>query len=311
MRSHALRGIAFFAFAITMAAVSAAQQFKIESADYGFGRQRVDVTQRLRELAQANATFRMGNSTFGIDPSPGNVKTLRIHARGPAGHARLFEYREGSIVNGAQFIGWGGGQWGHPLGQYVILGAVYGTAHSNVDVTQRLRDLARTNTFFRMGNSTFGIDPARGHVKTLRIFARGPRGNQEMFEYREGSIVDGSKFSGWGGGNWGGGQWNGGWFGNQRPPVRPPVVRPPAPPGQAQLFIVTARWGTPANQVDVSDRLRSFIRNGRLSTAVNKVTMGSDPAPGAVKTLWVTYTVGGRAAQQQTTAREGTQLNIP
>src|SRR5215831_12707263 len=54
-------------------------------------------------------------------------------------------------------------------GQYQILQARYGTARSNVDVTERLRELAREDTTFRMGNSTFGIDPDRGVVKTLRI----------------------------------------------------------------------------------------------------------------------------------------------
>jgi hypothetical protein len=213
MRSPRLlkRLLPFVVLASILTLPAIAQQFNIQSADYGFGKQRVDVTQRLRELARANATFRMGNSTFGIDPSPGNVKTLRIHARGPNGRNRLFEYREGSIVDGKMFTGWGGGQWGNPGGDFVILRALYGTAHRNIDVTQRLRELARTNTFFRMGNSTFGVDPVPGRVKTLRIFARGPRGANQMFEYREGSVVDGSKFSGWGGGNWGTGPWNGTW----------------------------------------------------------------------------------------------------
>jgi len=196
---------------LALAATAAAQEWTILRADYGYGNQRIDVTQRLRELARANATFRMGNSTFGMDPSPGNVKTLRIFARGRGGRQHTFEYREGSVVNGAIFAGWGGGGWGNPGGEYAILQARYGTARHNVDVTQRLRELARTNSFFRMGNSTFGVDPAPGRVKTLRIFARGPRGRTQMFEYREGSVVDGSKFSGWGRGDWGNGGWNGGW----------------------------------------------------------------------------------------------------
>lgn len=93
---------------------AAAQQYQILRADYGAGSQRVDVTQRLRKLAQANARFRMGNSTFGIDPSPGRVKTLRIFARGPRGGKRTFQYREGSTVDGAIFSGWRGGNWGPP-----------------------------------------------------------------------------------------------------------------------------------------------------------------------------------------------------
>jgi len=205
-------GILAIAVAVGLAASAAAQQWTILRADYGYGNQRIDVTQRLRELARANATFRMGNSTFGMDPSPGNVKALRIFARGPRGQ-HTFEYRESSVVNGAIFTGWGGGNWGNPGGEYLILQARYGTSGRNVDVTQRLRELARSNSFFRMGNSTFGVDPDPGRVKTLRVYARGPQGRTQMFEYREGSVVDGAKFSGWGGGNWGNGGWNGGWNG--------------------------------------------------------------------------------------------------
>ncbi len=78
-----------------------------------------------------------------------------------------------------------------------------GVPGRNVDVTQRLRELAARNSFSRMGNGTFGVDPARGVVKTLRIWARSSAGAPRSFDYREGSIVDGSMFSGWGGGSWG------------------------------------------------------------------------------------------------------------
>ena len=94
-------------------------------------------------------------------------------------------------------------------GQYEILSARYGTANHNVDVTQRLKEIASQGNSFRMGNSTFGVDPDQGHVKTLRIYARGSNGQTRTFEYREGSTVDGSQFSGWSGGNWGNGGWNG------------------------------------------------------------------------------------------------------
>lgn len=205
------------AFTGLFGVLALAQQYRIISADYGYGRDRVDVTQRLRDLARTNATFRMGNSTFGMDPAPGRVKTLRIQTTGPGGRPRTFEYREGSVINGADFSGWGGGQWGKQP-EFVILRAWYGVPGRNVDVTQRLRDLAARNAFFRMGNSTFGIDPAHGVVKTLRIWARGPNGSPRSFDYREGSIVDGSMFSGWGGGSWGATSWNGGWDG--RPVAR-------------------------------------------------------------------------------------------
>jgi hypothetical protein len=84
-----------------------------------------------------------------------------------------------------------------------------------VDVTDRLKQLARQDRTFRMGNSTFGIDPDKGEDKTLRIYARGPNGQERMFEYREGSTVDGSQFRSWGGGDWGNGGWSGNWEGGR------------------------------------------------------------------------------------------------
>jgi len=200
-------------------------QYVILSAQYGTARSHVDVTNRLRELAQRDRRFRMGNSTFGVDPDPGVVKALRIYARGPDGRERMFEFREGSTVDGAQFSGWQGGNWGNggwsgqweggnyarDSGEFLILNAQYGTYRNHVDVTGRLRELARRDRTFRMGNSTFGVDPDHGHVKTLRIFARGPNGQTQLFEYREGSTVDGSQFRGWGNGNWGNEGWDGRW----------------------------------------------------------------------------------------------------
>jgi hypothetical protein len=96
-------------------------------------------------------------------------------------------------------------------GDYVILSAQYGTDSRHVDVTNRLKELARSDQNFRMGNSTFGVDPDPGRVKVLRIYARGPNGDERMFEYREGSVVDGSVFRGWRRGDWGQGGWSGQW----------------------------------------------------------------------------------------------------
>jgi hypothetical protein len=99
--------------------------------------------------------------------------------------------------------------------QYTILHAEYGTERHHVDVTERLRELARTDRRFRMGNSTFGVDPDPGRIKTLRIYTRDRRGRPRMFEYRESSTIDGARFSGWGRGDWGRGEWRGGWNGDR------------------------------------------------------------------------------------------------
>ncbi|MBI1739503.1 MAG: hypothetical protein HYR57_01270 [Candidatus Koribacter versatilis] len=296
-------------------------QYQILQARYGVAENNVDVTPRLKELARQDRTFRMGNSTFGVDPAPGRVKTLRIYTRGPGGARRMFEYREGSVVDGSQFTGWGRGDWGHggwdggwgdgdDEGQYQILQARYGTAENNVDVTQRLKELARQDRTFRMGNSTFGVDPARGRVKTLRIYTRGPGGARRMFEYREGSVVDGSQFTGWGRGDWGHGGWNGGWGDGDRDDRGNDNWSDSGRGNQGRLNIVKATYGAGNRNQDVTERLRSLIREGRLDIAVDNDTLGTDPAPGSRKTLWVSYSAGG-GSQQQTRVQEGGRVSIP
>ncbi len=206
-------------------------EYRILQARYGTARRNVDVTRRLRELARRDANFRIENDTFGVDPDEGRQKTLRIFARAPDGQTQMFEYREGDVLDGSRFAGWGGGRWGNSNyrggwgedaqgdrggrgddeGRYRIQQALYGTSRRNVDVTERLRELARSDRSFRLTNELFGTDPAEGRVKTLRIYARGPGNTSKTFEYREGSVIDGSQFAGWGRGDWGQDGRRGGW----------------------------------------------------------------------------------------------------
>ncbi len=208
-------------------------EFVILTAQYGTERHHVDVTDRLKELARRDQRLEVRNNLFGVDPDRGEFKTLRIYARGPRGGERMFEYREYSVIDGSMFRSWGGGDWGHggwsgrwegggdpddhgrefhrDEGEYVILSAQYGTRRRHVDVTDRLKELARSDRNFRMDNNAFGVDPAPGRVKVLRIYARGPNREERMFEYREGSVVDGSQFRSWGGGDWGHDRWSGRW----------------------------------------------------------------------------------------------------
>ena len=219
-----------------------AGQYVILNAQYGTERRHVDVTNRLKELARQDRSIRITNSTFGVDPDPGQDKTLRMYTRGPNGQERMFEYREGSTVDGSQFRSWGTGDWGNAgwnggwnggfghgndgdSGQYVILNAQYGTERRHVDVTNRLKDLARLDRSIRITNSTFGVDPDKGQDKTLRIYARGPTGQDRVFEYREDSTVDGSMFRSWSTGDWGHGGWNGGWGGYQPQPEMTEAIR--------------------------------------------------------------------------------------
>jgi hypothetical protein len=289
-------------------------QWQILGARYGTAQRNIDVTQRLRQLAQQDITFQVTNRLFGSDPAPGVVKILRIYARGPGGGTRTFEYFENDVVDGSEFTGWRGGNWGQgweggwgssdydrrgDRGQWQILQARYGTNARNIDVTPKLRELAQQNARFQVRNDLFGGDPDPGVVKTLRIYARGPGGATRTFEYAESNFVNGSLFTGWSGGDWGHGGWNGGWGHDSGSGVP-----------RGGVTIVSAQYGEGYERHDVTSLLNSMVRNGRISTRVNNDTMGSDPAPGRRKTLWVTYYAGGRG-QLQTTVNEGGSLQLP
>ena len=296
-------------------------QYVIVSAQYGTARHQIDVTDRLRDVVSQGRPFRMGNSTFGVDPDPGQKKTLTIVARGPNGQQQTFTYRESSTINGAQFRGpddrgwnnrnsrdgWGQGwQSGDNGGQYVILNAQYGTANRHIDVTDRLRDVARNYPTFRMGNSTFGVDPDPGVLKTLRIYTRGPNGPR-VFEYVEGSTIDGTRFQGWGGGDWGRGPWRGNWNGDRDDDdhggrVRRTDDRDDDDQGTrarrtddrdsngGQYTILSAQYGTANRHIDVTDRLRDVARDYPTFRMGNS-TFGVDPVPGQLKELRI-YTRG-------------------
>jgi hypothetical protein len=293
-------------------------QWVILQARYGTSQYNMDVTQRLRELARSDNNFRVTNDLFGRDPHPGVEKSLRIYARSPSGATHTFEYPENGTVSGAQYSGWSSGGWGQggwdggwgdsgasastqptDRGQYQILEARYGTARRNIDVTQRLRELARSDSNIAVTNDTFGNDPDPGTVKTLRIFARGADGRTRTFEYGEEQVVAGTTFTGWTSGNWGQGGWDGGWG-----------QLPSGGVAYGRVTIVSAQYGEGRDRMDVTERLRSMVRDGRLSVSVGNDSMGADPAPQRPKILWVTYYLGGEG-QRQTKVREGERLTLP
>lgn len=194
--------------------------------------------------------------------------------------------------------------------QFEILHAAYGTAHRNIDVTQRLQQLAGANATFRLSYRTFG-DPAVGHAKSLRIFARGPRGVNRIFEYRDNDVVDGSMFTGWSGG-----QWNGGWNPGPGwtigcPPIHHPGGGPIGGNPIGRLQILSAKYGAGNRQVDVTGRLQSPVNNGRISVQVNNGFMAvGDPAPSTPKNLFVSYSVGNGKRQTRTVG-EDSVLTLP
>ena len=312
-----------------------AGEYVILSAQYGTERNHVDVTDRLKELARQDRTFVMGNNTFGVDPDYGQVKVLRIYARGPDGRERMFEYTEGTPVDGSQFRGWGRGDWGNEgwsgrwevrgdeggdnrgdnrdrgdsrdAGEYVILSAQYGTDRNHVDVTNRLKELARQDRTFVMGNNTFGVDPDYGQVKVLRIYARGPDGRERMFEYREGSPVDGSQFRGWGRGEWGNEGWSGRWEGGSDNRGDDRADNRGDNRDAGDYVILSAHYGTQRKHVDVTGRLKELARQDR-SFVMGNSTFGVDPDPGRRKALRI-HTRGPDGRERTFEFREGSTVD--
>ncbi len=294
-------------------------EYQILSASYGTDAHNMVVTDQLKSLASQDRRVKITNSLFGNDPDPGRAKLLRIFARGSDGQVRTFEYKEGKYIDGAQFSGWSSGNWGQQgwrggwngerrdyeqraEGGYVILQASYGTRAHNVDVTHRLRELARQHRTFRMGNNTFGVDPDPGHTKMLRVYTRGPDGGNRTFEFKENSEVDGSQFADWGGGNWGRGGWKGGWGDEERGRDRDRY--------SSDLRIVSARYGEGNRSMDVTREVRRQMRDGRLDFTANNYLAGRDPAPGRTKYLTITYQME-RGGNQVMRVKEGDQVRLP
>ncbi len=280
-------------FALVLSSSAWAQRgdagfYRIERALYGTPQQSIDVTPQLQQLARSDGRFQISNNLFQADPVPGQRKALRVYARGQDGQVRTFDYPEGSWVDGAQFIGWRSGQWGAgpgPAGRQdggqggwhggsQFQQATYGTEESRVDVSEPVRQWLQRDQRFQVNPRLFRGDPAPGQLKTLRIHvAGGPNGQVRVYEYPDGAWVDGAQFS----------------AGRDRPRDAG---------GYGQLNIHRALYGDGYRQVDITERLRSYQRGGRLDVEVGNDLAGVDPAPRARKSLQVEFSLGNGPVQQ-------------
>lgn len=190
---------------------------------------------------------------------------------------------------------------------WLLVRAQYGFRDLQVDVTNLLRDLIARGGFngrIPVTNQSMGGDPAVGKDKTLHIIARNRRGEEREFNFREGGFIDAGMF----------------------------VVPPPPPRDDfgdrdrdrgddrdrdhdrdhdrfRELEIVRGYYGVQGHTVNVTDILRSRVREGRLFFDVNNQNLGGDPAIGADKILIVIYRFRGE--EQATAVREGFRLAIP
>ena len=174
--------------------------------------------------------------------------------------------------------------------------ADYGFKNHRSDVSDILKDLIErggVNGRVAVNNQTMGGDPAVGKDKSLRIFARNRRNEERQFDYNEGGFVEARMF-------------------NVRQEDRDDH---PANYGNRDredwnsLTIIRGYYGVQGRTVNVTDVLRSRIREGVLSFVVTNSALGGDPAIGADKILIVVYRYQGK--ESATAVREGYSLAIP
>ena len=76
-----------------------------------------------------------------------------------------------------------------------------------------------------------------------------------------------------------------------------------------RLRIDRAIYGMSGKGNDVTNRVRSLVRNDSLDFKVNNTNLGGDPNQGTKKTLKLSYTYMGR--QQARTFNEGYRCRVP
>lgn len=177
-----------------------------------------------------------------------------------------------------------------------IVRAEYGTKNQHNDVADIVKDLigrGGVNGRVAVNNQTMGGDPAPGADKHLRIFARNRRGEEREFDYKEGGFVEVRTF-------------------NVR---RDDLDDRPANYGSRDqddnngIRIVRAYYGVQGRTVNVTELLRSRVRDGALNLVVTNSALGGDPAPGYDKLLIVVYRYQG--TESATAVREGNALSLP
>jgi len=179
-----------------------------------------------------------------------------------------------------------------------IVRAEYGTKNQHNDVTGMVNDLVGrggVNGRVAVNNQTMGGDPAVGAEKHLRIWARNRRNEEREFDFREGGFIEVATFNvRRDRDDWNDRRDNSG----DRDRDDYPGVR-----------IVRAYYGWQASTINVTEALRSRMRDGQISFVVTNSALGGDPAVGADKVLVVIYRYQGR--ESAAIVREGNTLTIP
>ncbi len=186
--------------------------------------------------------------------------------------------------------------------------ADYGFKNQRSDVSDILKDLIErggVNGRVAVNNQTMGGDPAVGRDKSLRIFARNRRNEEREFNYKEGGFVEARMFTV----RHDDRDDHPANYGDHDRDARPAHYGDRDREDWNSLKIIGGYYGVQGRTVNVTEVLRSRIREGVLSFVVTNSALGGDPAVGADKILIVVYRYQGK--ESATAVREGYSVTIP
>jgi len=186
--------------------------------------------------------------------------------------------------------------------------ADYGFKNQRSDVSDILKDLIErggVNGRVAVNNQTMGGDPAVGRDKSLRIFARNRRNEEREFNYKEGGFVEARMFTV----RHDDRDDRPANYGDHDRDARPAHYGDRDREDWNSLKIIGGYYGVQGRTVNVTEVLRSRIREGVLSFVVTNSALGGDPAVGADKILIVVYRYQGK--ESATAVREGYSVTIP
>jgi len=143
----------------------------------------------------------------------------------------------------------------------VLVAAEFGVPGRRVDVTPQVRSMIRDGILqFQATRQVLGIDPAPGQIKDLVIRIRHWDGNTEDLAFPEKSMVS-LELDPDAGFDW----------------------------RERGLHIMRAYYGGEGHFVNVTERLRHMIDDGRIRTRVDNEHLGVDPDPRVRKVLRILY----------------------
>jgi hypothetical protein len=175
-----------------------------------------------------------------------------------------------------------------------LVAAEWGVPGSRVDVTARVRTFLHGGVLrFDVTRFVLGIDPAPHRNKELIIRVRRWNGDVDEYTYPERSSVNLELDP------------EDGYERHERAERR----QGSDDRNEPRLLILRAYYGADGQFMNVTDALRAFIDDGRISVRIDNQSMGGDPLPGRRKWLRILYLYNGE--RKSLAVEEKADLRLP